>query len=89
MSIRVNMQLAGNAPVDVNADNFPRLFTGDEQTREISIVYTEDGIDVQSTITNGNVFQKVVETWINAETIRLNNQLVEIQKRLEILRSLK
>lgn len=89
MSIRVNMQLTGNAPIEVNKENFPRLFTGDEQTREISIVYTEDGIDVQSSITNGNLFQKAVETWINAEEIRLNNELVEIQKKLEILKSVK
>ena len=89
MSIRVNMQLSGNEPIEVNAGNFPRLFTGDRQTREISIVYTEDGIDVQSSITNGNLFQEAVERWIITEEIRMNNELAEIQKKLEILKSLK
>ena len=89
MSIRVNMQLAGNAPVEVNKENFPRLFIGDKQTREISIVYTEDGIDVQSSITNGNFFQEAVERWIITEEIRMNNELAEIQKKLEILKSVK
>ena len=89
MSIRVNMQLTGNAPTEVNAENFPRLFTGDQQTAEMSIVYTADGLDIQSSITNGNLFQKSVETWINTEEVKLNKQLAEIQRKLEILKSVK
>ncbi len=89
MSIRVNMQITGNEPIEVNKENFPRLFTGDKQTAEISIVYADNGLDIQSTITNGNLFQKSVETWINTEEIKLRKQLAEIQKKLEILKSVK
>ena len=89
MSIRVNMQITGNEPIEVNRENFPRLFTGDKQTAEISIVYTDDGLDIQSTIVNGNLFQKSVETWSNTEEVKLNKQLAEIQKKLKILKSVK
>ncbi len=89
MSIRVNMQITGNEPIEVNRENFPRLFTGDKQTAEISIAYTDDGLDIQSTIVNGNLFQKSVETWISTEEVKLNKQLAEIQKKLEILKSVK
>ena len=89
MSIRVNMQLTGETPIRVNAENFPRLFTGDKQTAEISIVYTDSGIDVQSTISNGNIFAKSVDRWIESEEIKLNKQLAEIRKKLEILKEIK
>lgn len=89
MSIRVNMQLTGDAPIEVNKENFPRLFTGDRQTAEISIVYTDNGIDIQSTMSNGNLFAKYVDNWIESEEIKLNKQLTEIQKKLEILKDIK
>ena len=89
MSIRINMQLTGNEPIEVNKENFPRLFTGDKQTAEISIVYADNGLDIQSTIANGNLFQKSVETWINTEEIKLRKQLAEIQKKQKILKSVK
>lgn len=89
MSIRVNMQITGNEPIEVNRENFPRLFTGDKQTAEISIEYTENGLDIQSTIANNNIFVKSVNRWIETEEIKLNKQLAEIQKKLEILKSVK
>lgn len=89
MSIRVNMQITGNEPIEVNRENFPRLFTGDQQTAEISIEYTENGLDVQSTIANDNIFAKLVNRWIETEEIKLNKQLAEIQKKPEILKSVK
>jgi hypothetical protein len=89
MSIRVNMQLTGNEPIEVNRENFPRLFTGDQQTAEISIEYAENGLDIQSTIANDSIFVKSVNRWIETEEIKLNRQLAEIQKKLGILKSVK
>ena len=89
MSIRVNMQLTGDVPIEVNKENFPRLFTGDKQTAEISIVYTDNGIDIQSTMSDGNLFARYVDNWIESEEIKLNKQLAEIQKKLEILKDIK
>ena len=89
MSIRVNMQITGNEPIEVNKENFPRLFTGDKQTAEISIVYADNGLDIQSTIANNNIFVKSVNRWIETEEVKLNKQLAEIQKKLEILKSVK
>ena len=90
MSIKVNMHLpATEKPVELNAENFPRLFYGGKQVRDISIVYGDNCIDVQHVILSNDLLARSVNTWIDAEKIKLNKQLAEITRKLEILNSVK
>lgn len=88
MSIKVNMQITGNS-VEFNDKYFPRLFDGDKQIRDISIIYSDGNLDIQTTIASGDLLKRSVDVWINAEEIKLNKQLAEIQRKLEILKEVK
>ena len=90
MSIKVNMHLpVTENPVELNAENFPRLFYNGKQVRDISIVYGDNCIDVQHVILSNDLLARSVNTWIDAEKIRLNKELAEITRKLEILNSVK
>ena len=88
MSIKVNMQITGNS-AEFNDKYFPRLFDGDKQIRDISIIYSDGNLDIQTTIASGDLLKRSVDVWINAEEIKLNKQLAEIQRKLEILKEVK
>ena len=90
MSIKVNMHLpVTETPVELNAENFPRLFYNGKQVRDISIVYGDNCIDIQHVILSNDLLARSVNTWIDAEKIRLNKELAEITRKLEILNSVK
>lgn len=82
--IRVNMQITGDS-AELNEKYFPRLFDGDKQIKDISIVYADDAIDVQTTIEDGKILARTIKVWAESERIRLNRELAEIQRKLEIL----
>lgn len=88
MSIKVNMQITGNEPAKVNKENFPRLFDGNKQVSEMSVIYTDNGIDIQTTIDSTDILVKSLNTWTKAEETKLNKQLAEIQRKLAILKSI-
>lgn len=83
--IRVNAQITENS-AELNEKYFPRLFDGDKQIKDISITYTDNALDVQTTIADGNILAKGIKIWAESEKIRLNKELAEIQKKLEILK---
>lgn len=87
--IKINMQCTENEPIEVCKENFPRLFNGDKQEKQFSCVYTEDGIDIQHTISNDDIFLIYVRNWVEREEKSLASQLDEIQRKLEILEQCK
>lgn len=57
--LRINMQLEGVANVELTPENFPRLFSGSYRVRDISIISTDDGIDIQ-TILNADEIKTAI-----------------------------
>lgn len=48
--ITINKQIEGRTNVKVTPENFPRLFDGSHRVRDISIIETEKGIDIQTVL---------------------------------------
>lgn len=59
----INKQLAGLASAEVTPENFPRLFDGVHRVRDISIVETDAGIDIQ-TVLNADAINKAVVNFL-------------------------
>lgn len=83
--IKVNIQITEAEPIHINAENFPRLFEGDKQVKDISIEYGSDCLDVQSTIEDGKIVAQHIRNFAVKESVKLNKELEEIQRKLEIL----
>ena len=93
MSIKVNMQLTENT-FGINAESFPRLFYTDfsgktSMIKDIDIRYGENCIEMQTILTDRELVKRYLDNWINTEEVKLTKQLAEIQKKLEILKSVK
>lgn len=86
--IKVNLQIKEN-PAEITAENFPRLFRGGEQVQRFSCVYDENGIDIQHTVDDDELFIALVNLWIEREERALTLQLAETQRKLAIIKNVK
>ena len=59
--IKINEQISGKKSVTLNAENFPRLFDGLERVRDISIIETADGLDVQTVLNADEIYKAVAD----------------------------
>lgn len=48
MTIHINKQLNGAEHVELNRENFPRLYDGNIRVRNISIIDNGDTLDIQT-----------------------------------------
>ena len=55
----INKQLNGKTETQVNAENFPRLFDGAQRVRDISIIETPDGVDIQTILNAGEILAEI------------------------------
>lgn len=59
--IYINKQIGSKKEVTLNAENFPRLFDGSERVRDISIIETADGLDIQTVLNADEIYKRVAE----------------------------
>lgn len=59
--ITINKQIDDKKSVTLNAENFPRLFDGAERVRDISIIETADGLDVQTVLNSEEIYKAVAD----------------------------
>lgn len=57
--ITINKHLEGQTQIEVNAENFPRLFDGAQRVRDISIIETADGLDVQTILDSERIYKAI------------------------------
>lgn len=53
--IIINKQIEGLTNVKVTPENFPRLFDGSHRVRDISIIETDTGIDIQTILNTDGI----------------------------------
>ena len=59
--IFINSQLGDKKSAELNAQNFPRLFDGQKQIRNISIIETAQGLDIQAILTPLEIEQEITQ----------------------------
>ena len=64
--ITINKQIKDKTDVKVTPENFPRLFDGSHRVRDISIIETETGIDVQ-TILNADEIKTAIAKFLRKQ----------------------
>lgn len=64
--IDINKQIEGFSEVKVSFENFPRLYDGAHRVRDISIIESENKIDVQ-TILNSEEIIKALKNFYHRE----------------------
>lgn len=64
--IDINKQIEGFSEVKVSVENFPRLYDGVYRVRDISIIESENKIDIQ-TILNSEEILKALKNFYHRE----------------------
>lgn len=72
--ITINKHLQGKKDIELNAETFPRLFDGGERVRDISIIETADGLDVQTILDSEQIYKAIRDFLRTLNDIRKNNK---------------